>query len=129
MAPGVVVSETVTRIAKAVPLYRYYCPDNDTTLDVHHRMSETIERWGELCAAAGCPVGTTDPTAAVERHLFVPAVHMPTGDTQLKSQGFAKLVRRDKGVYENVTALDGEKRYFNADDPSSMPDLKRRNMD
>ena len=51
------------------------------------------------------------------------------GDSQLKSQGFAKLVRRDKGVYENVTALDGEKRFVTADDPSSMPDLKRRNMD
>ena len=115
--------------AATVPLYRYYCPDNDTTIEVSHGMREAIERWGDLCAAAGEDPGATNPDAPVERHLFPPAVHTPTGDSQLKSQGFTKLVRRDKGVYENVTALDGEKRYFKADDPSSMPDLKRRNLD
>ncbi len=112
-----------------MPLYRYYCPQNDTIVEVRHGMRESVERWGALCALAGRPVGPTDPEAPVERHLFPPAVHTPTGDSQLKSQGFAKLVRRDKGVYENVTALDGEKRIMTADDPSSMPDLKRRNMD
>lgn len=92
-------------------------------------MKEVIARWGELCAAAGLDPGDTDIDAPVERHLFPTAVHTPTGNSQLKSQGFAKLVRRDNGVYENVTALEGEKRYVTADDASSMPDLKRRKLD
>ena len=50
----------------------------------------------------------------------------PTSDTSLKEKGFAKLVRRDKGVYENVTATDKESRYFYADKPETMPDLKKR---
>ena len=112
-----------------VPLYRYYCPDNDTTLEVHHGMRESVESWGALCEKADHPLGVTDPQAPVERHLFPPAVHTPLGDSHLKSKGFTKLVRREKGVYENVTALDGEKRYVKADDPSSMPNFKGRNLD
>ncbi|MEL7371123.1 MAG: zinc ribbon domain-containing protein [Myxococcota bacterium] len=112
-----------------MPLYRYYCPANDTTVEVSHGMREAIERWGDLCAAAGLEVGPTDASSPVERHLFPPAVHTPMSNTQLKSKGFTKLVRRDKGVYENVTALQGEKRYVKADDPSSMPDFKGRNLD
>lgn len=59
--------------------------------------------------------------------LVVPVgLAMPTGDGALKDKGFAKLVRRDKGVYENVTAMDHESRYYHADRPETMPDLKRR---
>ena len=126
---GLVIRAAVRNIDPVVPLYRYYCADNDTTVDVHHGMREEIGNWGELCAAAELAVGATRPDAIVERHLFPPAVHTPIGDAQLKSKGFTKLVRRDKGVYENVTALDGEKRYMRADDPSSMPDFKRRKLD
>lgn len=54
---------------------------------------------------------------------------VPTGDTDLKAQGFTKLVRKDKGVYENVTATDKESRYFHADDPDTMPDIKKKVSD
>lgn len=63
---------------------------------------------------------------AVERIVCPVGMATPAGDSKLKDMGFAKLVRRDKGVYENVTAMDHEKRYFRADDPSSMPDIRRR---
>ena len=44
---------------------------------------------------------------------------------RLKDLGFKKLVRRDKGVYENVTATDKESRYFDANDPSSAPHIPK----
>ena len=50
-------------------------------------------------------------------------------DTDLRDKGFAKLVRRDNGVYENVTALEGESRYWDANKPETMPDIKRRVSD
>jgi len=56
-------------------------------------------------------------------------ISTPTGNTKLKEKGFTKLVRRDKGVYENVTATKNESRYFNANDPSSMPDIKKKISD
>ena len=97
------------------------------------------------CLNPGCPGGgrfshhqsmRDEPLArcphcgeAVER-LIVPAMlSAPTGDADLKGKGFAKLVRRDKGVYENVTALDHESRFWHADKPETFPDIKRRVTD
>jgi len=40
--------------------------------------------------------------------------------------GFTKLVKRDRGGYENVARLGGESRYMEAGKPETMPDLKRR---
>ena len=47
----------------------------------------------------------------------------------LKNAGFTKLVRRDRGVYENVTALDGEKRYMEAGDKASLPHIHKKVRD
>lgn len=112
-----------------MPLYRYHCPANGVVRDVRHGMRDDLTTWAELCAHTGEPVGDTDPAAPVERILFAVGLATPKGDAELKSMGFTKLVKREKGVYENVTALDGEKRYVSADDASSMPDFKRRKLD
>jgi predicted nucleic acid-binding Zn ribbon protein len=50
-------------------------------------------------------------------------------NTQLKDMGFTKLVRRDKGVYENVTSRDGESRIVEAGKPETLPDLKKNITD
>lgn len=62
----------------------------------------------------------------VKRIISRVNISVPTSDTRLKEKGFAKLVRRDKGVYENVTALKHEKKIFEANKPETMPDLKKR---
>lgn len=62
----------------------------------------------------------------VSRVIFPVGLSTPTGDSELKDKGFAKLVRRDKGVYENVTAMDHESRYYRADKPETMPDIRKR---
>ena len=65
----------------------------------------------------------------VERLIAKVNISTPTTDSELKSKGFAKLVRRDEGVYENVTALDGESRVMEAGKPETIPDLKKRISD
>ena len=67
--------------------------------------------------------------AAVKRLISRTFISTPKTDSELKSMGFAKLVRRDQGVYENVTALDNESRVYEADKPETMPDLKKRIAD
>lgn len=62
----------------------------------------------------------------VKRLISRVFVSTPTGDSQLKNMGFTKLVRRDKGIYENVTATGNESRYFDQSKPETMPDLKRK---
>lgn len=53
------------------------------------------------------------------------AISTPKSNGQLRDMGFTKLVRRDDGVYENVTRREGESRYMLRDQPETLPDVKR----
>ncbi len=109
-----------------MPTYVYICEDNGHTVPVRHAMNVVIRNWGELCFAAQVPMGETDFEAPVRKQLTAAAISIPTGNAQLKNAGFTKLVKRDKGVYENVTATGSEQRYMKAGDPSSMPHLHKK---
>lgn len=106
-----------------MPVYEYCCQANGRTVEVLHSMKETVRTWGQLCEIAGLSPGDTPPDAPVERLVFAPGICAPKGNSDLKSMGFTKLVKRDTGVYENVTASDTEKRYMVAGDSSSLPKL------
>ena len=107
-----------------MPVYDYKCDDNGRTVEVQHTMEKTLKTWGELCFVAQIPLGDTDPLASVSKVISSPpGVSVPIANSKLKELGFTKLVKRDNGVYENMTALDHEKRYMKAGDSSSMPDL------
>jgi len=85
-----------------------------------------LTTWGELCNLTHQDPGSTPLEAPIERMISRVLVQSPKGNSDLKSMGFTKLVRRDKGVYENVTAQDGEKRYMVADDASSTPNFTNK---
>lgn len=112
-----------------MPTYDYFCETNGRTVEAIHPISVTLKTWGEVCYVAQLPLGDTDPLAPVQKVISAPAVSIPTSNATLKEKGFVKLVKRDQGVYENVTAQDHEKRYFKSGDPSSVPDLKSRIKD
>ena len=65
----------------------------------------------------------------VHRLISKPFIAITRGDSELKSMGFTKLVKRDKGIYENVTATDKESRYFDSKKPETMPNLKKKIKD
>lgn len=109
-----------------MPTYVYQCEDNGARVEVLHGINEKVETWGELCALAGYETGPTPAEARVQKAITAPNLNFPKTDSQLKNMGFTKLVRRDKGVYENVTATDGESRYMNANDPSTMPNFSKK---
>ena len=52
-------------------------------------------------------------------------INTPRTNSELKDMGFTKLVRRDDGVYENVTARDGESKVMHGDRPETYPNLKK----
>jgi len=112
-----------------MPIYQYYCKSNGRKVSVFHPMAVELKDWGELCYVAQLSLGDTDPAAPVVRQIGTPYVHVATGPSQLKELGFTKLVRRDAGVYENVTALDGESRYFKAGKKSTAPHLHKKIRD
>jgi predicted nucleic acid-binding Zn ribbon protein len=99
----------------AMPVYDYFCPSNNQKLEVSHSMSQEVSTWGQLCEIAKCELGETPKDAPVRRLLSAPRLMKPTSDTDYKNQGFTRYVKRDEGVYENVTAKDGESRIVNRD--------------
>ncbi len=52
-------------------------------------------------------------------------ISMPKTNNELRDLGFTKLVRRDDGVYENVTAREGESKVMLRDKPETYPNLKK----
>jgi hypothetical protein len=50
-----------------MPTYDYRCDSNGRVLEVSHRMSETLNTWGELCQQAGVDTGDTPADAPVQR--------------------------------------------------------------
>jgi len=109
-----------------MPRYDYYCAENNRTVEVNHSMDVELKTWGEVCYAAQIPMGNTEFTAPVQKIIYPPFINIPIGNTDLKAAGFTKLVQRDDGVYENTTALDDEKRYMKAGDPSTVPHLHKK---
>ncbi|MFC1706613.1 zinc ribbon domain-containing protein [Planctomycetota bacterium] len=106
-----------------MPRYEYVCHVNGEAVEVSHSMSAMIRTWGELCEQAGREPGATPLDAPVQRRIFAPAVRVCRSSAELKNLGFKKLVRRDHGVYENLTADSKESRYVDMTDPKKGLDL------
>jgi hypothetical protein len=113
-----------------VPTYTYYCEANGKTVEVNHTVNAKLKTWGELCFVSQIPLGETDPLAEVKRIIVeAPGVSVQTFNSELKNAGFTKLVKRDQGIYENVTAIEGEKRYMKSDEKDSLPHLNKKIRD
>ena len=52
-------------------------------------------------------------------------ISCPKTNTELRDLGFTKLVKRDDGVYENMTARDGDSRYMVKGKPDTIPNLSK----
>jgi len=100
-----------------MPIYEYAHEGKPCKLgqefDYHQSMKDD--------ALSECP----ECGAKVTRLISGAFVTTPKTNTELRDLGFSKLVRRDKGVYENVTRRQGESRYMEADKPETMPNLKK----
>ena len=113
-----------------MPRYDYCCDANGEVIEVVHRISERVGTWGELCRLSGRDTGETDPASPVRKIItLAPMANTPAGDADLKNLGFTKLVRRDDGVYENVTRSGTESRYVKAGDKSTMPHFHKKISD
>lgn len=110
--------ERMTGRSSVVPTYCYECSNVECPTGGQFHVQQSIkEDRLKACPECGEPV---------ERVISGGYINVPTSDTDLRDKGFAKLVRRDKGVYENVTALEGESKFWDADKPGTMPDIHRR---
>lgn len=112
-----------------MPVYEYFCPAADCSVEVIHGMTETLINWGELCEKAGVELGDIPPDSPIERLLFPVGVSTPQTNSELKNMGFTKLVKRDDGVYENVTRTNNDQKYMVKGDSSTVPSFKGKITD
>jgi len=52
-------------------------------------------------------------------------INCPKTNTDVRDMGFTKLVKRDDGVYENVTQRGDDNRYVVHGQPNTLPDLSK----
>jgi hypothetical protein len=113
-----------------MPVYYYHCDENGRTVEVEHTIKAKLSTWGEVCFVAQLPLGDTDPLAPVVRLVKTPPnITATVSNSELKSHGFTKLVRRDDGIYENVTASGDESRYMKRGDKDSVPRFDKKIKD
>ena len=63
-------------------------------------------------------------------HGILNEVYYPRADVpQIRDMGFTKLVRRDDGVYENVTRSGTESRYVRAGESDTLPHFHKKISD
>lgn len=104
-----------------MPTYRYEHEEAPCALGRQFEVEQSMKGPAlTVCPQCGGPVF---------RVMTPTFISTPRGDTDLRDKGFMKLVKRGDGSYENVTALEGESKVWNPNDPTSMPDLKRRGLD
>jgi putative FmdB family regulatory protein len=63
--------------------------------------------------------------AAVHKIISRINISCPKTNSELRDLGFTKLVKRDDGVYENVTARGKDSRYMVKGKPQTVPDLSK----
>lgn len=104
-------------IGLRMPLYEYEHVNDSCALgkifEIQHPMSEK--------ALTKCP-GCNNPIRKIISRINIST---PKTNSELKDLGFTKLVKRDDGVYENVTARNGDSRYVRRDKPETLPNLKK----
>lgn len=100
-----------------MPIYEYEHIDKACALGTVFEVEQSVhdERL-QQCPACGRPV---------RKLVSRISISVPKSNSALKDLGFTKLVKRDDGVYENVTARGKESRYVHRDRPETLPNLKK----
>lgn len=107
-----------------MPLYEYQTSPDEAGCE-HCRAGFQILQSIKDDSLTQCP----KCGGPVRRRLFAANVSTPIGNSHLKNIGFTKLVKREEGVYENVTRTGDDARYMERDKPGSIPDLSKKISD
>ncbi|MGD8522441.1 MAG: zinc ribbon domain-containing protein [Desulfobacterales bacterium] len=112
------IDECIER-AKGVfmPVYEYEHMDAPCRLGQVFEVEQSInDRPLKKCPQCASPI---------KKIISRINISCPKSNSELRDLGFTKLVRRDDGVYENVTARDGDSRYMRSGKSETIPDLSK----
>ena len=100
-----------------MPVYEYEHLENPCLQGRRFEVNQSIYD----SALTQCPVCS----GPIRKLISAINVRIPKTNSELRDLGFTKLVKRDNGVYENVTARNGDCRMVFRDKPDTLPDLKK----
>jgi predicted nucleic acid-binding Zn ribbon protein len=100
-----------------MPVYEYEHRKEPCTLGKVFDYKQTIsEKQLSRCPLCSGPV---------QKIISRINISCPKTNSELRDLGFTKLVKRDDGVYENMTARDGDSRYMVKGKPETIPNLSK----
>ena len=100
-----------------MPVYEYEHIEKACELGNRFEVTRSMaEEPLQKCPGCGRPV---------RKLISLVGISTPKTNSELRDMGFTKLVRRDDGVYENVTARDKESKYMMRGKPETLPDLSK----
>ena len=101
-----------------MPIYEYeHLTKDSCTLGPVFEIKQSIND----AVLTHCP----DCHQPVRKRISRIALNLPKTNAELRDLGFTKLVKREDGVYENVTRRDKDSRYMEAGKPETLPDLSK----
>lgn len=100
-----------------MPIYEYEHMRNRCDIGLIFEIEQSINEE----ALSVCPI-CNQPVKKIISKTFI---NTPKTNSELKDLGFTKLVKKDHGVYENVTARDGDSKIVYRDRPETLPNLKK----
>lgn len=104
-----------------MPTYEYEHLDEGCHLGKQFELAQSIYS----AKYTTCP----ECGSAVRRLISKVSINTPKTNSDLKDLGFTKLVRRDDGIYENVTATGKDSRIWDTSKPETMPSFKGKISD
>lgn len=100
-----------------MPIYEYEHLEKPCGRGPVFEVRQTLQEEAlRACPECGGPV---------KKVLSLNFVNTPRCNAELRDMGFTKLVRRDDGVYENVTRRGDESRYMQRGKPETMPHIHK----
>jgi putative FmdB family regulatory protein len=100
-----------------MPVYEYEHREKPCAMGKVFDISQSInEKQLTRCPACSGPV---------QKLISRTNISCPKSNSELRDLGFTKLVKRDDGVYENVTARNGDSRYMLKGKPETIPDISK----
>jgi putative FmdB family regulatory protein len=100
-----------------MPIYEYEHTESACALGRVFEVRQSLaDRQLRLCPECKGPV---------RKLISRVGISAPKTNGELRDLGFTKLVKREDGVYENVTARNGDSRFVRRDRPETLPDLSK----
>ena len=100
-----------------MPVYEYEHKEKHCDIGLVFEVEQSInEKPLDRCPKCKRPV---------KKLISMAYINTPRTNTELRDMGFTKLVKRDDGIYENVTARGNDNRFVDRNNPETLPDLSK----